>query len=228
MQSYQETERAYKLTLAAGTALILFICIVSIWFQLKRDQEKSYLEGVQNTFRLAVDGAQEELYMLSQFLNPAAGEVDFKIEDCNGQAVRTSGVQRSDLVGASISQLMDEANFDFTRLFLLGAMANGFAETEVQFRRQGVPNKRWYHCRAVRADLGLAVTLRDIQDVKEKEQQLHALAMTDSLTQLPNRHWMNQQLPEIIRQASATNQKFGVMFIDLDNFKNINDTLGHQ
>ncbi len=228
MQPYQETERAYKLTLASGTILILFTCIIGIWFQLKRDQEKSYEEGVQNTFRLAVDGAQEELYMLSQFLNPTAGEVDFKIEDCNGQAVRSTGTKRSDLVGASISQLMDEANFDFTRLFLLGAMANGFAETEVQFHRQGIPNKRWYHCRAVRADLGLAVTLRDIQDVKEKEQQLHALAMTDSLTQLPNRHWMNQQLPEIIRQATATNQKFGVMFIDLDNFKNINDTLGHQ
>jgi predicted signal transduction protein with EAL and GGDEF domain len=171
-----------------------------------------------------VDGAQEELYMLSQFLNPAAGQVDFKIEDCNGQAVRLSGTRRSDLVGASISQLMNEANFDFTRLFLLGAMANGFAETEVQLYRQSLNLKRWYHCRAVRADLGLAVTLRDINEFKEKEQQLQALAMTDSLTQLPNRHWMNQQLPEIIRQATSSNQKFGVMFIDLDNFKNINDT----
>jgi len=228
MQPYQETERAYKLILAAGTALILLICIVGIWFQLKRDQEKSYEEGVQNTFRLAVDGAQEELYMLSQFLNPAAGEVDFKIEDCNGQAVRLSGIKRSDLVGSSISQLMNQANFDFTRLFLLGAMANGFAEAEMQLHRQGVNLKRWYHCRAVRADLGLAVTLRDIHEVKEKEQQLQALAMTDSLTQLPNRHWMNQHLPEIIRQATSTNQKFGVLFIDLDNFKNINDTLGHQ
>ena len=228
MQPYQETERAYKLTLASGTALILFTCLIGIWFQIKRDQEKSYEEGVQNTFRLAVDGAQEELYMLSQFLNPAAGEVDFKIEDCNGQAVRLSGIKRSDLVGSSISQLMNKANFDFTRLFLLGAMANGFAETEVQLHREGVKLKRWYHCRAVRADLGLAVTLRDIHDVKEKEQQLQALAMTDSLTQLPNRHWMNQQLPEIIKQATSSNKKFGVMFIDLDNFKNINDTLGHQ
>lgn len=228
MQPYQETERAYKLALAAGTALILITCIIGIWFQIKRDQEKSYAEGIQNTFRLAVDGAQEELYMLSQFLNPAAGQVDFKIEDCNGQAVRLSGVRRSDLIGSAISQLMNQANFDFTRLFLLGAMANGFAETEVQLHRQGVNLKRWYHCRAVRADLGLAVTLRDIHEVKEKEQQLQALAMTDSLTQLPNRHWMNQQLPEIIRQTTSSNQKFGVMFIDLDNFKNINDTLGHQ
>jgi diguanylate cyclase (GGDEF)-like protein len=228
LQPYQETERAYKLTLASGTALILFTCLIGIWFQIKRDQEKNYEEGVQNTFRLAVDGAQEELYMLSQFINPAAGQVDFKIEDCNGQAVRLSGGRRSDLISNSISELMDEANFDFTRLFLLGAMANGFAETEVQFYRPGVKEVRWYHCRAVRADMGLAVTLRDIHEVKEKEQQLQALAMTDSLTQLPNRHWMNQQLPEIIRKATSSNQKFGVMFIDLDNFKNINDTLGHQ
>jgi len=138
MQPYQETERAYKLTLASGTTLILLTCLIGIWFQIKRDKEKNYEEGVQNTFRLAVDGAQEELYMLSQFLNPAAGQVDFKIEDCNGQAIRLSGVRRSDLVGASISQLMNEANFDFTRLFLLGAMANGFAEAEVELYRQGV------------------------------------------------------------------------------------------
>ena len=228
MQPYQETERAYKFTLVAGTALILFTCLIGIWLQIKRDQEKHYEEGVKNTFRLAVDGAQEELYMLSQFLNPAVGEVDFKIEDCNGQAVRLSGTKRSDLVGASLSHRMDKGNFEFMRLFLLGAMANGFAESEMQIYRKSIRENRWYHCRAVRADVGLAVTLRDIDEVKEKEQQLKALALTDSLTQLPNRHWMNQQLPEIIRQATSSNKKFSVMFIDLDNFKNINDTLGHQ
>ena len=228
MGPYKETERAYRLTLAAGTALIFVTCLIGIWFQIKRDQEKNHEEGVKNTFRLAVDGAQEELYMLSQFPNPATGEVDFKIEDCNGQAVRLSGAKRSDLVGASLNQRMNKGNFEFMRLFLLGAMANGFAETEMQLYRKSINENRWYHCRAVRADLGLAVTLRDIHDVKEKEQQLQALAMTDSLTKLPNRHWMNQQLPEIIRQATSSNKKFSVMFIDLDNFKNINDTLGHQ
>ncbi len=228
MVPYQETERAYKLTLTAGTALIILLGILGVLFQIRRNQQKQYAEGIQNTFRLAVDGAQEELYMLSQFLNPTAGQVDFKIEDCNGQAVRLSGAKRSDLIGSPISQLMNDENFEFTRLFLLGAMANGFSEMEMEFYRPGIQTTRWYHCRSVRADLGLAVTMRDIQDVKEKEQQLQALAMTDSLTQLPNRHWMNQELPKIISKANAAHHKFGVMFIDLDNFKNINDSLGHQ
>jgi diguanylate cyclase (GGDEF)-like protein len=208
--------------------MIMLISIAGIWFQIKRDQQKRYEEGIQNTFRLAVDGAQEELYMLSQFHDPITGQIDFRIEDCNGQAARLSKLNRSDLIGAPISHIMNNENFDFSRLFLLGAMANGFAETEVTFYRPGLHEERWYHCRAVRADVGLAVTLRDIQEVKEKEKQLQALAMTDSLTQLPNRHWMNQKLPSIIQTAFTKNQKFGVMFIDLDNFKNINDTLGHQ
>lgn len=228
IEPYQETERAYKLTLLTGTALLIFTCIVGVWIQVRRDQQKRYTEGIQNTFRLAVDGAQEELYMISQFLSPTLGKVDFIIEDCNGQAARLTGLNRSDLIGAPISHVMNNEIFDFARLFLLGAMANGFAETEIEFYRPGIKEVRWFHCRAVRADVGLAVTLRDIHEVKVKEQQLQALAMTDSLTQLPNRHWMNQQLPQIISKASSTHQKFGVMFIDLDNFKNINDTLGHQ
>lgn len=228
MAPYEETERAYKLTLSTGTILILLADTIGVLFQLRRDQQKYYAEGIQNTFRFAVDGAHEELYMLSQFHDPTTGQVDFRIEDCNGQASRLSKLNRSDLIGSPISQRMSDKTFDFSRLILLGAMANGFAETEIKFYRSGINEERWYHCRAVRADMGLAVTLRDIHEVKEKEKQLQALAMTDSLTELTNRHWMKQELPKIISTASAIHQKFGVMFIDLDNFKNINDTLGHQ
>lgn len=228
LEPLKKSSAAYQWLLSMGALLSLVVSLGGWWIYSKRNDRRRYQEQVQSTFRLAVDGAREELYMLSQFYDPTRGQVDFRIEDCNMQAARVSGRDRADLISTSISDLMTPLGFEHTRLFLLSAMADGFAEREVHFYRPGLGNKRWYHCRAVRAELGLAVTLRDIDEVKEKEQQLQTLAMTDALTQLPNRHWMNQTLPEIIRNAVRHNEKFAVLFIDLDNFKNINDTLGHQ
>ena len=67
----------------------------------------------------------------------------------------------------------------------------------------------------------------DISDRKLAEQRIHELAHNDALTGLANRFSLDQRLAQAIVAARRENQQLAVMFIDLDRFKAINDTLGH-
>ncbi|MDD2899139.1 MAG: EAL domain-containing protein, partial [Desulfuromonadaceae bacterium] len=67
----------------------------------------------------------------------------------------------------------------------------------------------------------------DITEKKEYEQKLLHLANYDSLTELPNRHLLLQKIHAAISQADASESHLAVLFTDLDEFKNINDALGH-
>nr|WP_315463698.1 EAL domain-containing protein [uncultured Rhodoferax sp.] len=68
----------------------------------------------------------------------------------------------------------------------------------------------------------------DITDRKAKEERIRFLAQHDVLTELPNRALCQQRLGEAIANARTTGEKVAVLFIDLDRFKLINDTLGHH
>lgn len=70
-----------------------------------------------------------------------------------------------------------------------------------------------------------------ILDITEREmvrQQIEFLAIQDPLTELFNRYKFNDQLVGAVDQAIRKNERFAMLFIDLDRFKNINDSLGHQ
>ena len=69
---------------------------------------------------------------------------------------------------------------------------------------------------------------RDITEKKESEKIIHFQAYHDTLTRLPNRTLLNDRLVQAISHAKRNNEKLSIMFLDLDRFKNINDTLGHM
>lgn len=66
------------------------------------------------------------------------------------------------------------------------------------------------------------------QKIKSNQKSIQQLAFFDSLTKLPNRSTFQTQLDSAITFASSAQERFAVVFIDLDNFKKVNDTLGHE
>ena len=75
---------------------------------------------------------------------------------------------------------------------------------------------------------GVVLNSRDVTDRKLIQQRIQHLAYHDNLTGLPNRGLLQDRLGHAIARAARSGRRVAVLFIDLDNFKNINDTLGHD
>ncbi|MEW6761244.1 MAG: EAL domain-containing protein [Pseudomonadota bacterium] len=81
---------------------------------------------------------------------------------------------------------------------------------------------------AVSGQVRLIIAVEDISRRKQAEEALLRMANHDALTGLPNRALLQDRLEHAIAQAQRTRRQVGVMFIDLDRFKHVNDSLGHD
>jgi diguanylate cyclase (GGDEF)-like protein len=93
----------------------------------------------------------------------------------------------------------------------------------------GEPDQRRHlECRYLPHATGQVLAIvRDITQRKLTEAHIHRLAYFDSLTGLPNREWIGDYLGRSLREAASLRGEVALLFVDLDQFKRINDTLGH-
>ena len=110
---------------------------------------------------------------------------------------------------------------------------NGYWEGELWNRKKdGSLYAQWITVYQIIDENGQIInyfaTFMDITDKKRNQERINQLAFYDILTSLPNRALFRNRIEYSIDKAKRENSKFALMFLDLDDFKKINDTLGHD
>ena len=157
---------------------------------------------------------------------------DQTIVEVNDAWLELMGFERYEVIGKTRTQLnlwVDLAERDAMaeRVRQNGSLRN----IEVRYRRKSGEHLVLFggleviHVGGEQYVLGTAF---DISDRKRNEARYQHLATHDALTDLPNRMLLRDRLGQAIRNAERHLSKIAVMFIDLDKFKQINDTLGHR
>ncbi|MDO8811627.1 MAG: EAL domain-containing protein [Gallionella sp.] len=195
-----------------------------------RDAEKALLES-ENQLRLLLDSAAEAIYGVDM-----QGLCTF----CNPSCIHMLGYQNAgELVGKNIHELIycrhtNGTSFPAKDCRIYRAILRGekvHADDEMLWRSDGTffHAEYWSHPQ-IRDGMvtGAVVTFLDITSRKKSEETIWRQANFDSLTGLPNRHMFHDRLLQEIRKAHRDNMKMPLLSIDLDKFKEVNDTLGYS
>ncbi|MYM68174.1 EAL domain-containing protein [Pseudoduganella sp. FT55W] len=174
-------------------------------------------------FRLAMDATADAIFLVDR-----AGMC---FVDVNATACRMLGFERDDFLKVGPNRSLEGDLHKLEELYdkLLAGDQSG-AMTELQLHcHDGTPLAVEVQRRTLRSGSSwiLVAVARDITERKEAEQRLLKLAHFDTLTGLPNRSQFYDSLAHSLRQAEEHKWSLAVLFLDVDRFKNVNDTLGH-
>lgn len=158
-----------------------------------------------------------------------------KITKINPAMCLISGYSESDLIGQSPS-ILSSGRYDksFYKKMYDAVIHDGYWQGEIISRRRNSDNYTSLLTIESIPDLensklkNYIATFTDISELKERTNELTRLENYDYLTNLPNRRFLLEKLEIALEEATANSTKVAVCFIDLDEFKPINDTYGHS
>jgi diguanylate cyclase (GGDEF)-like protein/PAS domain S-box-containing protein len=174
-------------------------------------------------FRAAMDATADAILLMSR--------TTMRFVEVNATACRMLGYPREEFLELSPTALGIGSPAELESLYDTLIAGDGPQERhETQLRRKDgallhVEVQR--HAHRSGSDWIIVGVVRDITERRLATERLHQLAHYDSLTGLPNRRFFNHTLAKVLAQAAATGRQVALLCIDLDHFKNVNDTLGH-
>ncbi len=151
---------------------------------------------------------------------------------CNQAALDMFGYDKTEMLELDVVDIYADPE-ERKRLIRELVSSESVEDYEVRFRRKDGTKMTGLISASVRwADdgtlIGFQGVIRDVTKLKHREERLVHLATHDSLTDLPNRYLLNDRLAQAISRAKRNGWTLGILWLDLDHFKDINDSLGHD
>ncbi|MGK5011964.1 EAL domain-containing protein [Janthinobacterium sp. MDB2-8] len=225
---FSEVDERVAATVAAQIAVAYDNLL--LYDEIKRHHEQLTLDMAARIrldedlrrFRLAMDATADAIFLVDR-----AGMC---FVDVNQTACRMLGFEREDFlrVGPGRANAGETHLEELYNKLLAGDQGGPMTELQLQ-RKDGSPLSVEVQRRTLRSGQSwiLVAVARDITERKDAEQRLMKLAHFDTLTGLPNRSQFYASLTHSLSQATEHQWAVAVLFMDIDRFKNINDTLGH-
>jgi diguanylate cyclase (GGDEF)-like protein/PAS domain S-box-containing protein len=153
-----------------------------------------------------------------------------RMHEVNAAFTRMSGFERGELLGGQVSAIEADGSGHEFMARLRRITQHGSDRFECRLRRKD--GQSWpaeISASYARTEGGkIFAFVRDISERKQSEDEIRRLAFYDSLTALPNRQLLLDRLQQVLVSCRRNHRHGALLFIDLDNFKLLNDTFGHD
>ncbi len=196
------------------------ICMVED--RTEQHQARARLEDSERQLRAVADG----LPVLMSYVDPQE-----RIQFMNATSKAWLGVDPDWARGRPMREVIGDALFaqrsSYLRQALTGKRVDFPVESDIGGSLRFLQASYLPDIRSDGKVVGVFTLSTDVTALKLAELELQRLVLIDSLTGLPNRRYFNQRLEKAIARSRRTGQTMALMFLDVDSFKSINDTLGH-
>ncbi len=150
------------------------------------------------------------------------------ITDANPALLAMTGYSLADLLGRYTMDFVPEAWRQVSIDYLKAGREDPYETALIRKDGQVIPVEMVGKSLSLKGQMHRIVVVRDITIRKQAQERIEFLALHDPLTQLPNRTYLKDRLAQVLALARRHGRKAAVLFIDLDNFKTVNDSLGHH
>ena len=178
------------------------------------------LRASESQYRALVEQASDGIVVF---------EEDGRIVTSNSAAHDLFNLDQRELHRCNIADLFHPDDVDRDPLAVVN-LASGITLRSVRrLRKRGGEEFVWAELSARRlADGRIQATARDITTRMEAERRIRHLAFFDSLTGLPNRELFRDQIEQALERCRRSDKQLALLFLDIDRFKQVNDSLGHS